>query len=945
MPDFVVVQLARLGDLLQTRPLLQTLRESDAEARVWLIYDDRYNDLVRRFPEVTGHIPISIGSLVANSRMDTNLPEAIRYLSELLRGLPVAECLYNLTNHTAAQRLAGLVPAAQRTGYGFLESETLSARMWNQPDDVEPTHAEPVHVADIWKSLAGKERRSADYCPLVSLADSRTRSRTVLIADAGSPERSLTRQTLQRIVCALRSAGESEIILIGARSAASSIEGANDLRGKTNLNELVKLLESAQNAIGPDTGALHLAAALGCRTLGLYFAGADPRRTGPYTKETVCLHWSHDDRLLTDSHFLDLLAGWLSVKKIRTQDGVSVLLPEFRGTQLHFEKQTTCALEGADRAEGVSVVISERGQVHYTDILLAILEEAVLEFEYEVIVVSSGLSAADVKHASSRSRVSPVISTRPLSFAEANNTGAKAAKMNWLLLLNDDCEPTAQTLNNLYHRRRTQKVVAPRLTYWDGVSQSEGIYLSEGGLVEKSALSDSLLHGEPVAISAAAMLIKKSDFDLLNGFDTSFVNGYEDIDLCLRAGEHNIGVEVDTHSLTHFRGSSPGRFDRDYDNESLLFRRWPKVRPKDSGKSKRQPPNVPLLLISDCAEAEAGPCLRWSAPLQRCGLKVNRDFGWFDTTERSPVELAQALRSAEHALVFRSVGTTEHFAELKGWKFEQQGTLLFDCDDLLIGRFRPGSPRANERSHYESLVRQVLDISDIIVAPSMRLHNLHQTRPQSRYVIETVPISEHFTPAKRGLDQGTFRIGFAAGSAHLTDLAMIAPEIERILNDFPNVMFYWWGTTPPMFAFHPQVRRGGTWLKNYVQHLTRLHRAPIDLWLVPLADSIHNSLRSPVKVFEHIGSGQRALFSNVTPYNDTISDAQEVLVDNRPGHWYSAIRNAIEMRDHSVESAELKTLRASLVTRSTELTPYRSLLRSLGVKRSEVAEDTLLCPA
>ncbi len=61
-----------------------------------------------------------------------------------------------------------------------------------------------------------------------------------------------------------------------------------NLVGKTNLKELLALLQRATLAIAPDTGPAHLANAVGTPVIGLY-ATSNPARTGPYlNRELTC---------------------------------------------------------------------------------------------------------------------------------------------------------------------------------------------------------------------------------------------------------------------------------------------------------------------------------------------------------------------------------------------------------------------------------------------------------------------------------------------------------------------------------------------------------------------------------------------------------------------------------------------------------------------------------
>jgi heptosyltransferase I len=61
-----------------------------------------------------------------------------------------------------------------------------------------------------------------------------------------------------------------------------------NLAGKTNLRQLVALLERAELVIGPDTGPMHIASALG-RPLVTMFGPTSPLETGPYLRSESVL--------------------------------------------------------------------------------------------------------------------------------------------------------------------------------------------------------------------------------------------------------------------------------------------------------------------------------------------------------------------------------------------------------------------------------------------------------------------------------------------------------------------------------------------------------------------------------------------------------------------------------------------------------------------------------
>jgi len=68
-------------------------------------------------------------------------------------------------------------------------------------------------------------------------------------------------------------------------------EPAIDLVGKDTLKQMMALLERADILLGPDSGPVHIANALGTKVVGLY-ACTDPERSGPYS-----------DRRFTTNHY------------------------------------------------------------------------------------------------------------------------------------------------------------------------------------------------------------------------------------------------------------------------------------------------------------------------------------------------------------------------------------------------------------------------------------------------------------------------------------------------------------------------------------------------------------------------------------------------------------------------------------------------------------------
>ena len=67
------------------------------------------------------------------------------------------------------------------------------------------------------------------------------------------------------------------------KNLAKNKDRISNLAGKTNLSELSRLLEKCKYLVTNDTGTMHLAAALGTKIVGLFFAHAHPYETAPFS--------------------------------------------------------------------------------------------------------------------------------------------------------------------------------------------------------------------------------------------------------------------------------------------------------------------------------------------------------------------------------------------------------------------------------------------------------------------------------------------------------------------------------------------------------------------------------------------------------------------------------------------------------------------------------------
>lgn len=172
---------------------------------------------------------------------------------------------------------------------------------------------------------------------------------------------------------------------------------------------------------------------------------------------------------------------------------------------------------------------------------------------------------------------------RNLNFAGGCNAGARAAEAPLVLFLNNDAYPLADALPPLVGAFEGDDVAIAggALFFEDGVTQSAGLVLLPNAHWHfasrnlPAALPFVNRSRDALAVSGAAMAVRRQWFLDAGGFDESYANGFEDVDLCLRARRDGLSIAyVADARFAHYEGASAGRYDRELQNERRFYAAW-----------------------------------------------------------------------------------------------------------------------------------------------------------------------------------------------------------------------------------------------------------------------------------------------------------------------------------------------------------------------------------
>ncbi|MFH1035732.1 MAG: glycosyltransferase family 9 protein [Pseudomonadota bacterium] len=305
----MVIQLARLGDFLQTTPLLAALSAQHPRARLAVAVAPAVVPLARACPYVEQILPIDPASLEDAARAPGPPDLALARLRGLCQPLwqEPAQEVYNLNLSPAAACLAAGWSGARLRGWRpepgghGLVGEAWAPFVMQVLADRRLTR---LHLSDILASYAGPPGPANPPLPrLAQRVDPEALAAAGELVPTGGPlvvlqlgaNHDLRRWPLENFALLARGLARQGATLVLSGSSRERVLARRlsrllpqpappvcNLMGLTDLPTLSGVLARADLVVSADTGTLHLATAVGARVLALYMGPAQVHETGPY---------------------------------------------------------------------------------------------------------------------------------------------------------------------------------------------------------------------------------------------------------------------------------------------------------------------------------------------------------------------------------------------------------------------------------------------------------------------------------------------------------------------------------------------------------------------------------------------------------------------------------------------------------------------------------------
>ena len=576
--------------------------------------------------------------------------------------------------------------------------------------------------------------------------------------------------------------------------------------------------------------------------------------------------------------------------------------------------------------------------IHTTDHLglLQRCVESILEKtrypRYEVVIVDNDSETSEAINwlagmaSIGGEKVRIMSAPEPFNVSALDNYAARAARGEYLVLLSSVTAIIQEDwLDNLLNHalRPEVGIVGAKLLYPTGQLQHAGVLLGLGEAVDHPLLgAPGDAHGymqrltvdqNYSAVSAACLMVRRSVFDEVNGFDDDqFKVALAEVDLCLKAAElgyltvwtphcvlmHDGNVGQKSIDITRATAKRE-RFAADREN---LFTKWLPSLAKDPAYN----PN--LSLNGSGFDVEGRAALTWRPLSWRplpvvlahpadSGLSANRrltqpfqqacEAGRIEgVVSRSLLGVVELQRYQPDVILLQRRIDTTRLALMRELKAFSKAFKVLDFDQYPLGLEFSNSVNGGG-ADIRHAIGDALACVDRLVVPTPALAEIFQGQHPDIRVVPTLLGNDWAQVEAKREPSARPRVGCFMGALHDIDVTLIEPVLQALAGEVDWVFL----DKAPLGLREYATE---TWLDVHGQFgPTQLAGLRLDLALIPLTLTIANHCRSNILALEYGACAIPVIASDVVGLRGALPLTR---LPREPMRWISEIRAVLSDR-------------------------------------------------
>jgi ADP-heptose:LPS heptosyltransferase len=317
--NVLLVNITRLGDMLQATPTIAGLKAENPNCKVTVLVEKQFKEVCHNIPNIDEVKAIDLAFTVRSlSRDNDGVIDAFEYIKETvdeLRKENFDYCL-NMSSSAYTALLLSLVGIEQRGGWtsddeGYRVIESDWAKLFATSVFHQNRQYNSLNLVDVFRCSADVEKHpnqllinvsaeALDYANGLVSSHGFTNTGPLICIQAGasqakrqwSPQKfiefikTLLKETNARIVL---TGSNKELEIIEPIKAGCASENVMVAAGKTNIPQLAALLSLSDLLVTGDTGPMHISVAVGTPVVALFLASAFGFETGPYSEGNIVL--------------------------------------------------------------------------------------------------------------------------------------------------------------------------------------------------------------------------------------------------------------------------------------------------------------------------------------------------------------------------------------------------------------------------------------------------------------------------------------------------------------------------------------------------------------------------------------------------------------------------------------------------------------------------------
>jgi len=315
--NILVINITRLGDMLQATPTLAGMKMENPDARITVIVEKQFASVCSFLPNIDEVIPLDMGCLIKLFMSGPQgIIEAYEFLTDYIEDLKAKNFDYCINMSSSAYTAILMKILNIKNNGGWIvdeEGNRIINSDWsvlfassvfhqnrrfssfNLVDTLRGSSATQLHPLKL-QAIVSEESKAYARSLLAEANFSNTGPLIAVQAGASQRKRQWASAKFIEMINILIHEHNCRIVMTGTKNELKIInpiiEGVNSNNlfvslGKTNIPQLSGLLSLCDLLVTGDTGTMHMSIAVGTPVVAMFVASAFLYETGPYGEGNI----------------------------------------------------------------------------------------------------------------------------------------------------------------------------------------------------------------------------------------------------------------------------------------------------------------------------------------------------------------------------------------------------------------------------------------------------------------------------------------------------------------------------------------------------------------------------------------------------------------------------------------------------------------------------------